>query len=216
MWRVLVCLLCCLCEYLRPRSGRHADRSSREHHEALVRSLYRSFKSSFLGSFAAEHKLLGIQGGNVSRSGWLERLVWKSIRQRPLGGIAGDNLRAVVVVGGKSSPDVDSQSLMISNVQTHRQVLLCPSHTSFSLSQSAGYATHPSPPGRSSRPTSSTYNALCPRPSSWTSAAHNLIQGLPRVMSKSCSKDLQSRNRSLRIKSSRGRYLFAVQQYWIA
>lgn len=76
--------------------------SSKEYHETIVKALYNSFKGSTLANLVAKYKLIGIQGGDVSRKGWWENLVWRPIRQRALGGIAGDKLRSLVVVGGKS------------------------------------------------------------------------------------------------------------------
>jgi long-chain acyl-CoA synthetase len=81
-----------------------ADIRSKAHHEALIKSLNNSFRAHPLGSFAARFKLIGIQGGDISRTGRFEKVVWRSIRQSPLGGIAGKQLRSVVVVDGESCP----------------------------------------------------------------------------------------------------------------
>lgn len=68
----------------------------------MVKALYSSYKGNGLAGLVSRYKLIGLQGGDVSRKGWWENMLWRPIRQKALGGLAGDKLRSLVVVGGES------------------------------------------------------------------------------------------------------------------
>lgn len=82
---------------------RHSDSRTPAHHAALIKNLHNSFLGHPFGGIAARHRLRSLQEGYVAREGLLDKFVWAPIRNSALGGIAGDDLRAVLVIGGKST-----------------------------------------------------------------------------------------------------------------
>jgi hypothetical protein len=76
--------------------------STSKHHSALVSRLHESFSSHSFGAFAARHKLPSLRSGHVSRNGLWDKYVWSGIRESAFGGVAGEKLRGVIVVGGTS------------------------------------------------------------------------------------------------------------------
>jgi hypothetical protein len=103
-WECLPRILNCLC---RPFSSCELGfdfiltLSSSAHHAVIIKRLHDGFLASPFASVAARHRLRSLQDGHVSRGGLMDKLVWGSIRNTTLGGIAGDALRAVIVDGGK-------------------------------------------------------------------------------------------------------------------
>ncbi|EIW73123.1 hypothetical protein M231_06039 [Tremella mesenterica] len=77
-----------------------------EHHLSLLTELQTSFVAHPLSAFAARHQTQSIRAGHVSRGGLLDRYLFRNVREGMLGGVAGERLRAVIVVG--DGPPADS------------------------------------------------------------------------------------------------------------
>ena len=71
--------------------------------EAITTRLKTAFALHPLASMAASHKLNALRGGDLSKSGLSEKFVWNPVRSRVLDGLAGDQLRGIVIVGGTSN-----------------------------------------------------------------------------------------------------------------
>ena len=75
--------------------------SSSKHHSTLLSRLHEAFKAHPLSDFATRHRLPSLRGGHVARDGMWDKYLWSRMREGALGGVAGDKLRGVIVVGGE-------------------------------------------------------------------------------------------------------------------
>lgn len=78
--------------------------SRKSQHSAMVKDLYRSYQNSSLGPWAIGSKSTENNSGYLSRTGIWDKLVWASVRGGVLGGLLGNRLRTIIVVGGESLP----------------------------------------------------------------------------------------------------------------
>ena len=77
--------------------------STAKHHETIVSALQEAYLGNPLARFVSGGKLAELANGYISRTGFWDRLVWGPLRNNTLQGIAGDKLRAMIVVGGQSA-----------------------------------------------------------------------------------------------------------------
>ncbi|KAK4686758.1 hypothetical protein P7C73_g3360, partial [Tremellales sp. Uapishka_1] len=70
-----------------------------QHHSAMISVLHQKSLSVPFGELAIRHKLPSIKAGHVSRDTLSDKYVWTGLRSSVLGGLVGDRLRAVIVVG---------------------------------------------------------------------------------------------------------------------
>ena len=75
-------------------------RSTQQHHETIVTSLQEAYLKNTLAQFVSGSKLNDLANGFISRSTMWDKLVLRSYRASAVRGLAGDKLRALIVVGG--------------------------------------------------------------------------------------------------------------------
>lgn len=72
-----------------------------KHHAAIVTPLHEAYLNNPLAKFVSGSKLSALANGYMSRTTTWDKLVWRGMRNGQLRGLAGDKLRALVVVGGE-------------------------------------------------------------------------------------------------------------------
>ncbi|WWC90156.1 uncharacterized protein L201_005089 [Kwoniella dendrophila CBS 6074] len=77
---------------------------SPKHHHALLNRLQYTFTSHPFASLAARHKGHSIRAGHIDRDSLWDRVLWSGMRENVLGGIAGQRLRGVILVGDAPPP----------------------------------------------------------------------------------------------------------------
>lgn len=75
-----------------------------KYHRALLDGLQFSYEAHPWASLAARHKARDLSYGHVSRDGIWDKILWSGMRENAVGGIAGQKLRAVILVGDAPSP----------------------------------------------------------------------------------------------------------------
>nr|XP_031862082.1 uncharacterized protein CI109_002495 [Kwoniella shandongensis]KAA5529154.1 hypothetical protein CI109_002495 [Kwoniella shandongensis] len=77
---------------------------SPKHHHALLDRLQYTYEAHPWAPLAARHKTSSIRAGHVDRHGLWDRVLWSGMRENVLGGIAGQRLRGVILVGDAPPP----------------------------------------------------------------------------------------------------------------
>ncbi|WVQ64344.1 uncharacterized protein L199_002506 [Kwoniella botswanensis] len=78
---------------------------SPKHHHALLNRLQYTFTSHPFATLAARHKGHSIRAGHIDRDSLWDKVLWSGMRENVLGGIAGQRLRGVILVGDAPPPD---------------------------------------------------------------------------------------------------------------
>ncbi|KAL1408830.1 hypothetical protein Q8F55_005644 [Vanrija albida] len=91
-----------------------------KHHRALVTHLQAEFLAHPLASVAGSQQVNNIRGGYVARGSFADKWVFAGVRRAVLGGVAGDALRAVVVVGDAPSPALSTLSAALLSLPISR------------------------------------------------------------------------------------------------
>lgn len=108
--------------------------------ETVLRQLHAGLNRLPLVSLVARHRLSHVTSGYISRQGWTERWGLGRLRNRVLGGITGDKLRATVLVGGE--PLIDLMRVMVLTIQIRLLPLRSPWRMCFSVPPSPDYIQH--------------------------------------------------------------------------
>ncbi|WRT63250.1 uncharacterized protein IL334_000153 [Kwoniella shivajii] len=75
-----------------------------KHHHALLDRLQYTYSSHPFATLAARHKGHSIRAGHVDRDSLWDKVIWSGMRENVLGGIAGQRLRGVILVGDAPPP----------------------------------------------------------------------------------------------------------------
>ncbi|WVQ82846.1 hypothetical protein IAT38_004981 [Cryptococcus sp. DSM 104549] len=75
-----------------------------KHHHALISRLQYTYEAHPYASYAARHKAHGLKAGHVKRDGLWDKVLWSGMRENVLGGVAGQRLRGVILVGDAPPP----------------------------------------------------------------------------------------------------------------
>ncbi|WWC57626.1 uncharacterized protein I303_100158 [Kwoniella dejecticola CBS 10117] len=86
---------------------------SPKHHHALLNRLQYTYTSHPFASLAARHKGHSIRAGHIDRDSLWDRVLWSGMRENVLGGIAGQRLRGVILVGDAPPPDALASSHLL-------------------------------------------------------------------------------------------------------
>ncbi|OCF34867.1 hypothetical protein I316_03413 [Kwoniella heveanensis BCC8398] len=78
---------------------------SPKHHHALVERLQYTYTAHPFAAVAARHKNHSIRAGHIDRDSLWDRVLWSGMRENVLGGIAGQRLRGVILVGDAPPPN---------------------------------------------------------------------------------------------------------------
>lgn len=76
---------------------------SPKYHEAFLYRLHLVYNSNPLADWALANTVPSIHDGYVSKNGFYNWLVWGEMRKWVFQGLLGKRLRAMIIVGGKSS-----------------------------------------------------------------------------------------------------------------
>jgi long-chain acyl-CoA synthetase len=72
--------------------------STAQHHEAITSDLHQAYRGNALAKLVSGSKLNDLANGHISRDSIWDKLVWRSLRNNAIGGLAGDRLRALIIV----------------------------------------------------------------------------------------------------------------------
>ncbi|WWC67281.1 uncharacterized protein I206_101189 [Kwoniella pini CBS 10737] len=86
---------------------------SPRHHHALLNRLQYTYTSHPFASLAARHKSHSIRAGHIDRDSLWDKVLWSGMRENVLGGIAGQRLRGVILVGDAPPPDALASSHLL-------------------------------------------------------------------------------------------------------